>query len=210
MLCKHLVIASGGKSFPGIGGSDFVLQFADRYHISYQEPYPALCGIQTQPNLGAISGSSVIATLELWHQEQLIYQEKGSVLFTHRGISGPSSFNLSLWINYYYPQNLDQLRVQLQIPADQVSKRLLSHLGKKKKSDLSLEFAVETIRGWNQAKIMAGGILLTEVYPNFELKKLPNVFLIGEALNVNGKSGGFNLQWCRSSAAICASAMKGR
>ncbi len=177
-LSKKIVIASGGKSFPGIGGSDFVIRFANHYHISYQKPYPALCGIQTQPNLGEISGSSVIATLQLWDQEQIIHQEKGAVLFTHRGISGPSAFNLSLWINYYYPQNFEQLRIQLHIPADQVSKRLLSHLGKKKKSDLILDFNIDQIRGLDQAKIMAGGILLQEVYPNFELKKLPNIFLI--------------------------------
>lgn len=84
---KQLIIASGGKSFPAIGGTDFGLYFAKTKGINYHPPAPALCGIETEESLEALSGGSLNCHLELWKEKKLIYQESGPLLFTHRGIS---------------------------------------------------------------------------------------------------------------------------
>lgn len=55
-----------------------------------------------------------------------------------------------------------------------------------------------TVRGTNsfeQAQVTAGGIPLKEVTENLESKILKNCFITGELLDVDGKCGGYNLQW---------------
>jgi len=53
--------------------------------------------------------------------------------------------------------------------------------------------------------VMAGGINLDEVIPQtMEIKKYPNLYAIGEILNIDGFCGGFNLQNAWSTAYVAA------
>ena len=53
--------------------------------------------------------------------------------------------------------------------------------------------------------VTAGGINLDEINPKtMEVKKVPNLYCIGEVLNIDGLCGGFNLQNAWSTAYICA------
>lgn len=45
------------------------------------------------------------------------------------------------------------------------------------------------------AQVTAGGISLKEISGQFESMKMPGVFFAGEILDVDGKCGGYNLQW---------------
>jgi predicted flavoprotein YhiN len=49
--------------------------------------------------------------------------------------------------------------------------------------------------------------LVHQFHPTFEAKTIPWLYGIGECLNVTGKTGGFNLQRCRTSGAICGKAL---
>ncbi|MCQ2493445.1 MAG: aminoacetone oxidase family FAD-binding enzyme [Lachnospiraceae bacterium] len=49
--------------------------------------------------------------------------------------------------------------------------------------------------GFDQAQVTAGGVPLHEINENFESKKHKGLFLTGEILDVDGKCGGYNLQW---------------
>lgn len=56
--------------------------------------------------------------------------------------------------------------------------------------------------------VMAGGIDLKEINPKtMELKKIPNLYAIGEIMDIDGFCGGFNLQNAWSTAYICAMAL---
>ena len=47
--------------------------------------------------------------------------------------------------------------------------------------------------GFNNAQVCQGGISLTEINDNCELKKIPNIYVTGEMLDVDGICGGYNL-----------------
>lgn len=53
-----------------------------------------------------------------------------------------------------------------------------------------------------QAQICAGGILSEELTPELESKKVPGLFFTGECINIDGRCGGYNLQWAWSTGAI--------
>jgi len=59
--------------------------------------------------------------------------------------------------------------------------------------------------GYRTAEVTLGGVATDAVSSKtFEVKKLPGLYIIGEALDVTGWLGGFNFQWAWSSAFCCA------
>ncbi len=67
------------------------------------------------------------------------------------------------------------------------------------------EFKAGGSEGYRTAEVTLGGIDTDEVSSKtFELKKVPGVYVIGEALDVTGWLGGYNFQWAWASAWCCA------
>jgi predicted flavoprotein YhiN len=62
---------------------------------------------------------------------------------------------------------------------------------------------ITTTRSFAEAKVCGGGIATSCLKENFEVKTVPGLFIIGECLDCTGKTGGFNLQRCWTSGAIC-------
>ena len=59
--------------------------------------------------------------------------------------------------------------------------------------------------------VTAGGIDLNEVNPKtMEIKNVPNLYAIGEVLNIDGFCGGFNLQNAWSTAFVCAEGLSNK
>jgi len=59
-----------------------------------------------------------------------------------------------------------------------------------------LELPVLKHRGWNYAEVTAGGVPMAEVdYRTMGSRIVDGVHVIGEALDVDGRIGGFNFQW---------------
>jgi len=60
---------------------------------------------------------------------------------------------------------------------------------------------VRDSRGYAHAEVTAGGVSLSEINPaTMASRKCPGLYLVGEVLDVDGRVGGFNLQWAWSSA----------
>jgi len=58
--------------------------------------------------------------------------------------------------------------------------------------------------GYKKAEVTAGGIPFSELdLKTMQLKKYPNLFAVGEVVNVNGIIGGYNFQWAWSSGWVC-------
>lgn len=77
--------------------------------------------------------------------------------------------------------------------------------------ELLKEFPVR-IRGTaspDQAQVCAGGILMSALDENLGIKKYPGLYAAGEAVNVDGPCGGYNLQWAWSSGFAAGRAAAG-
>lgn len=58
-----------------------------------------------------------------------------------------------------------------------------------------LKVTVVDTNPFANAQVTAGGIPLKEISGQFESRKMPGVYFAGEILDVDGKCGGYNLQW---------------
>ena len=80
----------------------------------------------------------------------------------------------------------------------------------KRKSIVNLlknyEFIPESLEDFNQAVVTSGGVNLKEINPKYMKSKLvSNLYFIGEVLDIDALTGGFNLQLAFSTAVTCAS-----
>jgi len=64
----------------------------------------------------------------------------------------------------------------------------------------NMKLDIHATGDFDNAQVMCGGIPCSEINKNLELKKLPNVFVLGEMLDVTGECGGYNLTFCRQTA----------
>lgn len=73
-------------------------------------------------------------------------------------------------------------------------------------SELTVKrFTISGLAGFKEAMATAGGILLSEVSTKtMEVKRYKGLYFIGEVLDIDGDTGGYNLQFAYSSA--CAAA----
>ena len=93
-FCESLIIATGGLSIPKIGASKFGYDLAQKFNLKVIETLPALVPLTFSEKILAIckelSGLSVEAVVSF----KKIFFEEG-MLFTHRGLSGPSILQIS-------------------------------------------------------------------------------------------------------------------
>ncbi len=107
-----LVVATGGKSIPKMGATGWGYQIADQFDLPLIETRPALVPLtfaeQDLAKTKPLAGISVTASV----RNDLIGFEEG-LLFTHRGLSGPSILQISsywrdgqgVWIDLATGQN---------------------------------------------------------------------------------------------------------
>lgn len=87
-------------------------------------------------------------------------------------------------------------------------KTTANQLSKKQKQAISGilmrdTFSVSGTTGFKQAMVTRGGVALNEVdMKTFESKKIPGLHIIGETLDVDGDTGGYNLQFAFSSGVL--------
>jgi predicted Rossmann fold flavoprotein len=92
--CQSLVVASGGKSIPKMGASDFGYRLAEQFNIGVSGTraglVPLTFGDRMLAQLNPLSGVSIPAIVKCGKPA---FEE--ALLFTHRGLSGPAILQIS-------------------------------------------------------------------------------------------------------------------
>lgn len=70
--------------------------------------------------------------------------------------------------------------------------------------DLIKNYKVKVIGTYNNPQVISGGYDVTDFDENLMSKKISNLYACGEALDIDGLCGGYNLQWAFSSGRVCA------
>ena len=93
-ISESLVIATGGLSIPKIGATDFGYKIAKQFNLNIVNTYPALVPLTFSDDIlsmcNELSGLSFNAKVS---HDNVTFEE--GMLFTHRGLSGPSILQIS-------------------------------------------------------------------------------------------------------------------
>lgn len=238
-LCRNLVIATGGCSYPTTGSDGAMFSVLQReLALEITELRPALAPVNVfdypYKELAGLAFENV--RLSVWRNDKKITEGSGDLLFTHENFSGPLFLNFSkditindkIMLNYLYPcdkiiamerisnavqnskMNLQNILSKemhlpksfLQIVVNETGNRLKA-IASKLTADT---FIVNSVEGYHKAMVTSGGISLKEVSPKtMELKRYPHLYAIGEVLDIDGWTGGYNLQFAYSSARAASS-----
>ena len=128
--CSSLVIATGGLSIPKIGASDYGYKIANQFNLKVTNLYPALVPLTFKDDIlefcKSLAGVSIEASVKI---NKTIFNE--GLIFTHRGISGPSILQIS---SYWKPDR--SIEVNL-LPLNSMDKTLKERRVKTPKQNIS-------------------------------------------------------------------------
>lgn len=239
-----LLLATGGLSYPKTGSTGDGYKFAEKLGHKIIELKSALVPIEIKENFikdwQGISLKDI--GMVVFKNDKKFSTERGDLLFTHFGLSGPAVLNLSadiydivesgnnasVSINFMPELECKQLHQVLldrfkKEPNRQIKKMLYDILPQNmveqflricniqcdKKSNqltaearkilvnnlLGLKLNVKTVRPISEAIITRGGVCTDEINPKtMESKLVKGLFFAGEIIDIDAKTGGYNLQ----------------
>ena len=251
ITAKKYILCTGGKSYPLTGSDGFGYELAKKLGHTIVKPLPALSSIRVKEKwVKSLQGVSLKGVkITVFQKGKKRFQEEGSILFTHFGISGPAVLNISanagdllekgetkicfdlapLLNQKEFEEKLNEIlkkypkkkfkNILSDFAPEKLTETLLDIVGvdkNKTANNLSkiereitikvfknLEVTAESIFGFNEAKTTRGGISLAEIdSKTMRSKIIDNLFFAGEVIDVDGKTGGFNLQMCWSTGYI--------
>lgn len=253
--CCAVVLATGGKSYPGTGSTGDGFYFARELGHNVTKIQPSLVPLtvpgEVCPELMGLSLRNVELTVR--ENGKKIFSELGELLFTHFGVSGPLVLSASSHMRDVAQREytlhidlkpaLDEAALDKRIQADFVKYRnsdFINALGdllpkklipvvvrlsgidprtkvhsvsKQQRHALlrllkNFTLPVDGTRPIAEAIVSSGGVDVREVSPKtMESKKIKGLYFVGEILDVDGYTGGFNLQIAWSTAFCAARAI---
>lgn len=223
-IMKHdyIVIACGGKAGKGFGTDGSSFSLFDDLELPYAPLKPSLVAFNCKENVASMKGCRVQGQFTLKYQNQALATYEGEALFTDHGLSGIAMMQLSRFYDsskhgsYILEMDLCKDLNQAQLHQFFQSSKDMSYFGimhekvalyleRRYKQDYitalkHLTFTVTGTKAYDFAQVSRGGVYLHHLTPQLELKRYPGCFVIGEALNIDGDCGGFNLHFAFSSA----------
>jgi predicted Rossmann fold flavoprotein len=218
----RLVLATGGPSIPKMGATGFAYDLARSWGLKIVEPRPALVPLTLAgDDLLFRSLSGVAAPVVATAERGPAFRE--AALFTHRGLSGPAILQVSSYwrsgetigVDFVPDAQANWLaEAKRQDPRKpvrrMVEQALPARLAETLCDRLALDGPVGGIsdRALAKAEVTIGGISTAELSSqSMEAKRVPGLFVIGEAVDVTGWLGGYNFQWAWASGVACGEAL---
>lgn len=224
--CNYLIIATGGCSSISYNYNTKVLVNKLNHNVS--ELSPSLCALKTKQSTKHLSGLRIKCKASIIVDNEIKHQTNGEVLFKDDGLSGIAIFILSQYfeknktcivsLDLFESLSIDELNNKL-YNNQTLENNLLGYFPKMINYDIIKRANNKTIGeviknycfdivdtyGFNNSQVTKGGVLLDEInIDTFQSKKCNNLYIIGEALNVDGSCGGYNLHFAWASAYQCA------
>lgn len=247
MYATSVIVASGGLSYArSCGSTDLAYRIASSFGLKVTGIKPGLVPLvlpQDEAWTRKLTGVSLKVRASISGRS---FEE--NVLFTHKGVSGPSILQVSSFWSHEGAQPLvldlapneafeDLVSWMEKLQADTPSKPVHQALQLRYPrrfadafwlsrgaaacrahrnatvGDLSAdakhalasllkcwEVKVDDTEGYPKAEVTCGGVDTTELSDStLEVLKQPGLFFIGEAVDVTGWLGGYNLQWAWAS-----------
>lgn len=201
----RLIIATGGKSSPKLGSNASFWPILAKHGYEFKKDNPSLCPIKTKENTKMVDGLRSKVTASLYQKDKLIHEEDGELLFKKDGLSGMVIFNMTHFINRLDNKNSVTIHIDFAKGMDGdyeslVNPKIAKYLLDNKLDIHNTVFTFKDFYDYQFSQVTSGGISLDNLNKDLSSKKEPNVYFIGEIVDIDAVCGGFNIMWALSSA----------
>lgn len=239
IACRHIVLATGGLSYPTTGSTGAGLRMAAELGHTVTEPVPALVALRCQEQIptelvgfqlknvaltvagksffgemtfcdDGLAGPIVLSASRLasrpLHEGQTLEaqldlkpalspEQLDRRLQADLAANGTRIFNdaLRMWLPAeLIPLALKQLHIEYYKRLHQITGDERRRLGRWLKA---VPFTLTGTHDYNEAIITQGGVSVAEVNPKtMESKLIQGLYIVGELLDLDADTGGYNLQ----------------
>ena len=188
-------------------------------------------------HIKTLKGIRVDCKISAFCGDKLLNTARGDVIFTDYGVSGNAVFSISscvadkqgvtLSIEFLPDFSADEIEKSIAARKkagyeksellsgtlhNQVGRAVIKRAGTDNPAIITKTLKNFTLPvlgtlGFDYAQVTKGGINMSEVTDELESKLVTNLFFAGEVLDVDGDSGGYNLQWAFTSGKAVANAI---
>lgn len=230
--CDKVILACGGKAVKSLGSTGEGYRIAESFGHHIVKVKPGLTRLYVKETIKELKGVRCIACVKA----DGLLTEYGEIIFLEDSVSGIPVMQLSslftgdkLYIDFFPDMSRDELKTELKRRIDQISPKtyriLIGLLNEKLAGfiakDLKLadadklsgllknyEFGITGKGDFEDCQVCTGGVNLTEVDPlTMESKLCKGLYFAGEIVDVDGRCGGYNLQWAWSSGYVAGRAL---
>jgi predicted Rossmann fold flavoprotein len=222
---QALVLATGGLSIPKMGATGFAHDVARRFGLALTETRPALVPMTLKvPELSGVSLEVVTRLGRTNFREAMLFTHRGLSGPAILQISSYWHDGQEIMIDllpdidaasFLKERKRTRPKAELRtVLAEVLPQRLAQYLAAEgtmaNLRDRDLEALAERLKAWKivpsgtegyaKAEVTVGGVDTDELSSRtMAAKKVPGLFVIGEAVDVTGWLGGYNFQWAWSS-----------
>ncbi len=239
VIARKVILCAGGASYPATGSDGGGYRLARNLGHSITPIRSGLAGIETaEPWFDGLEGVSVpyVETFIL-DREKKGPSKRGGILFTAKGLSGPSILDLSRFVEpgtivrvNWIPDRpeardrklfaaviranggspirkglkftglpgrlIDILLSGSSIPVDKASSEISAEeMSRLFDAITGHPVTGQAVEGFEKAMVTCGGVPLDEVSPGTLKSKIADgLYFAGEILDIDGDSGGYNIQ----------------
>lgn len=216
-LSDYVIICTGGCSSINYEyNTNFLIKELDHNMTVLS---PSLCALKTKENTKSISGLKTKCLAKMIINDQEVYETNGEVLFKDNGLSGIAIFILSQFyqknkknivsLDLYPSKSIEELNNEL-VNENSLENNLIGYFPKMINLDLikrvknktigeiikNYQFEIIDTMGFNNSQVTKGGVILEEInLENCQSLKNKQLYIAGEALDVDGSCGGYNLHF---------------
>lgn len=237
--CRHIVLATGGLSYPTTGSTGAGYRMAQELGHAVVEPVPSLVALKCEEMIPEEMVGFQLKNVKLTVEGKDFF---GEMTFVKDGLAGPivlsasriasrplhrgetltASLDLKPALS---PEQLDRRllsdidtngtrvfndALRLWLPAELIPlalkqlhieyyKRLHQITGEERRRLRDwlkgIKFTLKGTHDWNEAIVTQGGVSLAEVNPKtMESRLVKGLYIVGELLDLDADTGGYNLQ----------------
>lgn len=187
---SYVLVATGGISYPKTGSVGDGQEWAKRFGHAVEPYRPGLVGFEVEPQVlkGRVGKTYEKVAVDIVANGKTIAETRGVYEIESWGIGGTAITDASRIVARRQPKDF---ALQIKFENGQME-----------------EVRPLRTRSIKEAMVTVGGVALTDVDPRtMESRKSPGLYFAGEVLDIDGPTGGYNLQAAFSTARLAVAAI---